>query len=81
VLEPKPAGVAVSSSMPDYIESLEVEHMFWRRCIMCPIAVDGVIFKCLLIACSGRSGQVMIWLFFTACRKSDVVGLKISLCK
>jgi hypothetical protein len=48
---------------------------------MCPIAVSGVIFKYLLIACSIRPGQVMRWPFLTSCRRADLVGLNMALCK
>jgi hypothetical protein len=58
VLEPNNASVTVSSYMSEVIESLKVEQMFLRRWFMCPIAVAGVIFKCLLISCSVSPGQV-----------------------
>jgi hypothetical protein len=45
------------------------------------MAVAGVIFKCLLIACSVRPGQVMRWPFLIARRRVYFVGMNISLCK
>jgi hypothetical protein len=67
--------------MAAVIGILEVDPMFWHLLFMCPIAVAGVSFKCLLIASSVRPGQVMRCPFLTACNNADFVGLNRALCK
>jgi hypothetical protein len=79
-VDPNPEGVTFLISMSDVIEFLEVDKIFLCRWFMCPIAVAGVIFKCLLIACSVKPSQVVRWLLLTACRSVDIVGLNIALC-
>jgi hypothetical protein len=46
---------------------------------MCPMAVAGIILKCLLIVCSVIPGQVMRRPFLTAYKRAGFVGLNIAL--
>jgi hypothetical protein len=55
--------------------------MLWRRWFMWPMAVAGVSFKCLLMACSVKPGQVIRCPFLTACNIADFVRLNKALCK
>jgi hypothetical protein len=61
--------------------AFEVDHIFWRRWFIWPMAVAGVSFKCLLIASSVKPGQVIKCLSLTACNIADFVGLNKALCK
>jgi hypothetical protein len=61
--------------------AFEVDHMFWRRWFICPMAVAGVSFKCLLIASSVKPGQVIRCPYLTAYNIADFVGLNKALCK
>jgi hypothetical protein len=61
--------------------AFEVDRMFWRLWFICPIAVAGVSFKCVLIASSVKLGQVIRCQSLTSCNIADFVGLNRALCK
>jgi hypothetical protein len=61
--------------------AFEVDRILWRGWFICPMAVAGVSFKCLLIASSVKLGQVIRCPSLTTCNIADFVGLNKALFK
>jgi hypothetical protein len=74
---PKSVSVVGCFSMGAF----EVDHMFWRRWLIWPMAVAGVSFKCLLMASSVKRGQVIRCPSLNACNIADFVRLNKAFCK